>query len=112
MLLGEKTSAIRHTKKTSFPSVRGTPNCAFSSLKKFINICKLSEVISLKLFHKPWDEIDRTLLRSKGSCYLLVITHETLLEVSPRNPHWLLLVLEGGGGGQKLSVRQDSVGVK
>lgn len=64
------------------------------------------------MFRKPWDEIDRTLLRSKGSCYLLVITHETLLEVSPWNPHWLLLALEGGGGGQNLSVRQDGAGVK
>lgn len=85
---------ISHTAQTaSSPFVRGTPNCASSSLKKFINICKLSEIISIKLFHKPWDEIECTLLRSKGSCYLLVNTHETLLKGSPWSRRWLLLAL-------------------
>lgn len=60
----------------------------------------MSEIISIKLFHKPWDEIECTLLRSKGSCYLLVNTHETLLNGSPWSRRWLLLALDGEGAGR------------
>lgn len=78
---------VSHLAQRKLPSlyVRGRHNCAISFLKKFTNICKLSKIISLKLFHKPWNETVRALLRSKGFCYLLVNPNEILLKVNSWN---------------------------
>ena len=83
--LGGRKDSHMAQRKTSFLSVSGRHNCAASSLKKFTNICKLSEIISLKLFHKPWNETVRALLRSKGFCYPLVNSNEILLKVNSWN---------------------------
>ena len=100
-------------RKTSFLSVSGRHNCAASSLKKFTNICKLSEIISLKLFHKPWNETVRALLRSKGFCYPLVNSNEILLKVNSWNQ--FLPSVGGWGRGaenQIRSFRQEAGGVE
>lgn len=99
ILLGEERHQPHGTKENLLLFVRGRRNCAASLLKKFTNICQLSEIISLKLFHKPWNETVHALLRSKGFCYLLVNPNEILLKVNSWNEWWFLLSADGRGRG-------------
>lgn len=64
--------AARH-RESRLSRVGGRHNCATSSssLRKFTNICKLSEIISLKWFQALRRETACAVLRSKGCSCLL-----------------------------------------
>lgn len=94
--MGEKILGIWY-KEIFFLFVRGGYNCVIVCWKKFINIRKLLEIISLKLFFKLWKEIVRVLLRLKGFCYFFVNLNEIFLNINFWNYGWFLLNFDGTG---------------